>query len=207
MPRKARPAQLALKDFSWSRAPKGYYRLWNDDDVQRVIWYGAAETYKPLDGRENPLGQFASLENPEGVLDFIRKFGPLTPEGMDDSKGENVESVLQQARLVSKLLRAAGHKHSPLDLPEKPTAIGLTIRIGESGPEEPFVKLEPRTLLDAIWLQLAHVLTGDGEIRHCLHCGVGFAAGGQSGRRQDAKFCSDEHRVAYNNQRRIVGGG
>jgi len=198
---------LALKDFGWSRAPKGFYRLWDDNHVQRVGWYGTTETYKPLDGHENPLGQFASLDSPEELLEFVRKFGPLTFEGMDGSKGENVESVLQQARLVSKLLRAAKHEHYPLDLPEEPPAIGLAIRIGEAGPEGPLLKLGPRTLLDAIWLQLAHVLAGDGEIRHCLHCGVSFAAGGQSGRRQDAKFCSDEHRIAFNNERRIAGRG
>jgi hypothetical protein len=205
MPRKARP-ELTLKDFTWSRTPNGYYRLWNDADVQRVGRSGGSvETYKPLEGHENPLGQFASLESPETVLDFVRKFGPLTFEGMDESKGENVGTALQQARLMSQVLRAAKHEQYPLDMPEEPTPISLAIKIGEAGLERPFLKLEPRTLLDAIWLQLAQILAGDGEIRHCRYCGVWFAAGGRSGRRQDAKFCSDEHRIAFNNQRRTAG--
>jgi len=144
-------------------------------------------------------------QSPEGVLDFVRKFGPLTVEGMDTSKGEDVAGALQQVRLMSKVLRAAKHEHYPLVMPKEPKSISLTIKIGDSGSEGTSLKLEPRTLLDAIWLQLAQVLAGDGEIRHCLHCGVWFAAGGQSGRRQDAKFCSDEHRIAYNNERRAAG--
>jgi hypothetical protein len=203
---KARP-EIILRDFSWSRAPKGFHRLYDDKGVQRVTWYGDTEIYKPLEGHENPLGQFASLQSPEGVLDFIQRFGPLTFEGMDGKKGENVDSALQQAQLMSKVLRAAEQAHYPIEKPDKPTAVSLTINIGDSGLDRPFLKLEPRTLLDAIWLQLARVLAGDGEIRHCLYCGVWFAAGGQSGRRQDAKFCSDEHRIAYHNQRRIAGRG
>jgi hypothetical protein len=177
--------------------------------VQRVARSGgAAETYKPLEGHENPLGQFTSIESPQEVLEFVRKFGPVTDEGMDTSKGENVQNALQQARLMGKVLRAAKNEQYPLDISWEPTPISLAIKLGESGSEEPFLKVGPRTLLDAIWLQLAEVIAGDGEIRHCRYCGLWFAAGGQSGRRQDAKFCSDEHRIAFNNdQRRTAGRG
>jgi hypothetical protein len=205
MPRKARP-EITLKDFSWSRDPGGY-RLWNDGGVQRVSRSGApTEPYKPFEHHENLLGEFASMrQSPEGVLDFVRKFGPLTVEGMDTSKGEDIAGALQQVRLLSKVLRAAKHEHYPLVMPKEPKSVSLIIKIGDAGPEGLFLKLEPQTLLDAIWLHLAQVLSGDGEIRHCLHCGVWFVAGAQSGRRQDAKFCSDEHRVAFNNQRRTAG--
>jgi len=38
--------------------------------------------------------------------------------------------------------------------------------------------------------------------RACAHCGAMFEAGRGAGRRADAKFCSDEHRVAFNSLKR-----
>ncbi len=204
MARKSRP-DITLRDFTWSRDPRGY-RLSNESGVQRVCRSEVhPEAYRPFE-YENVLGEFGNMrQSPEGVLDFVRKFGPLTEEGMDESKGENVATALEQARLISQALRAAQNEHYPLDMPTEPRPISLTVKIREPGSEGPLLNLKPKTLLDAIWLLMAQLVAGYGEIRHCLHCGIWFAAGGQSGRRQDAKYCSDEHRIAYNNERRAAG--
>jgi len=44
-------------------------------------------------------------------------------------------------------------------------------------------------------------------IKQCLHCGVRFEAGRGAGRRADAKFCSEEHKIAYHSLARSRGGG
>jgi hypothetical protein len=203
MARKSRP-DIILRDFTWFRDPRGY-RLGDVSGAHRVCRSGASpEVYRPFE-HENVLGEFGSIQSPDGLLDFVQKFGPLTEEGMDESKGENVATALEQARLISQLLRAAQSEHYQLDMPSEPRPISLTVKVRESGSEGRLLNLQPKTLLDAIWLLMSQVLAGYSEIRHCLHCRVWFAAGGQSGRRQDAKFCSDEHRIAYNNERRAAG--
>jgi len=72
---------------------------------------------------------------------------------------------------------------------------------------DPFAKalkweLRPATLLDALWLQLGQALTSDVQFRQCERCGILFEAGRGTGRRLDAKFCSDEHRIAFNSLKR-----
>lgn len=37
--------------------------------------------------------------------------------------------------------------------------------------------------------------------KECLHCGRCFAVGPGSGRRSDAKFCSQEHQIQFNRQK------
>jgi hypothetical protein len=64
------------------------------------------------------------------------------------------------------------------------------------------LRVSPRSLLDALWLQLGQKLSDGGVIRQCEQCGGWFEAGPGSGRRSDAKFCSDEHRVIFNSRRR-----
>ena len=74
--------------------------------------------------------------------------------------------------------------------------------VGDPGLNSLRFSLSPRSLLDALWLQLAQKLSAGGVIRQCQHCGGWFEAGPGSGRRFDAKFCSDDHRVVFNSRRR-----
>jgi hypothetical protein len=64
------------------------------------------------------------------------------------------------------------------------------------------VRLVPRDLLGGLWLQLALKLSGQTALRACLHCGRYFEAGVGTARRADAKFCSDDHRIAFNSLKR-----
>ncbi|HYZ40950.1 MAG TPA: hypothetical protein VE687_10025 [Stellaceae bacterium] len=73
----------------------------------------------------------------------------------------------------------------------------------EPGSKVPKIKLHPADLLGALWLQLSQALSrGDTAARQCQHCGVWFIAGGTTGRRIDAKFCSVEHRTLFNSLKR-----
>jgi len=58
-------------------------------------------------------------------------------------------------------------------------------------------QVTPVDLMQALWFQLGQVLVSNIKLSSCLHCGQLFEAGLQTGRRVDAKFCSDEHRKLY----------
>jgi hypothetical protein len=66
----------------------------------------------------------------------------------------------------------------------------------------PRLRVTPRCLLDALWVQLGQALSGGGAFRQCQHCGQLFEAGGATGLRADAKFCSKEHKIAFHSLKR-----
>jgi hypothetical protein len=195
-------AKIDVRNFVWTRDLLGY-RLWTG---QRVVGSGVkTESYKPLEHNENLFGQFASMPpTPEGLLGFMTKFGPLTDEGRGQ-EGENVQSALSNAQAMAAHLRAAETGTSSTSL-HAPQSVRLTLQIGDPS-LRPALKLMPETLLDALWLQVAEALAGDCQIRHCHQCGSWFAAGGGFGRRSDAKFCSDEHRILFNSLKRSIKQG
>jgi hypothetical protein len=61
------------------------------------------------------------------------------------------------------------------------------------------IRVVPVTLLDALRLQLAQALNGNGEITTCRECGNLFMTGSRGGPRRGAKFCSPGHQRRYNN--------
>jgi len=199
----ARLIPHTFREFTWSR--DSGYRLW--DSAGRVVGSGAhRKSYKPLERNDNLFGQFASIpQTPEGVLDFITKFGPLTLDGLQES-GDDVAAALEGARSMAGLLRAVGEGQSPTQLPSQHRSMRLTLRVGYPATSGTLTVL-PETLLDAIWLQLAEALSSGAQIRRCEHCKAWFAAGAGFGRRREAKFCSDEHRILYNSLKRTAGTG
>jgi hypothetical protein len=58
--------------------------------------------------------------------------------------------------------------------------------------------LTPSSLLDALWLQFHNAQVNGADFPNCLFCNIPFPVGGNSRRRQFAKFCSDEHRKRFN---------
>jgi hypothetical protein len=66
----------------------------------------------------------------------------------------------------------------------------------------PLWRVRPSTLLDGLWLQFGQAVTRGSRIQTCAHCGAWFEAGRGTGRRLDSKFCSDEHRIAFNSLKR-----
>ncbi len=99
-------------EFTWSRDPDGYYLL---NTGERVVRSGKRlETYKPLKLHENLFGEFASIrQTPDGVLNFVKKFGPLTLEGTHSAEGEEVAAAIEVAQTISELLWANERKQIP----------------------------------------------------------------------------------------------
>jgi hypothetical protein len=67
------------------------------------------------------------------------------------------------------------------------------------------LRYSPKDLLGAMWLQLGQKLMGGGTIKVCRKCGELFEAGPGTRRREDAEFCTDDHRTKYHNQNRGKG--
>jgi hypothetical protein len=69
----------------------------------------------------------------------------------------------------------------------------------DSGEHSYRLALEPQTLVGALWLQAAMHISGQKEIRECAASGCGniieSSRDGRSGRRVDARFCSDACRA------------
>jgi hypothetical protein len=204
-------AKLPLIDFTWSRDPKGYHLVESKSAPRlRVVRNGAGNDLvpcRPLAGDEFRV--FASIgRTPEGVLDFIQRYGPLSEEG-HGSMGEQVHYVMFQATTMHQLLAADSDQRPPL-LPIRPVVSMPSIFVQAAVYWDPTVKAPrwwfgPNSLLDALWLQFGEAVTRGAQIRACQHCGRWFETGAGTGRRADAKFCSDEHRIAFNSLKRSKG--
>jgi hypothetical protein len=221
-------AQISI-EFDWWRDPKGYrvaaaepqgkrsslvyhpfgIRVLRDHrHALRIIRCGKRLTrYRPLDTIDTLFRVFANTaKSATGVLDFVQRYGPLTLEGLDQKKGETVDQLLVHAETMRDALSYAGGDKSLQALlvgsqvnPLANIKVALVMDPTTSGPK---LQLSPSTLLDALWLQLGQQMSGGANIRRCLQCGEWFENGPGAGRRLDAKFCSDEHRIIFNSQKR-----
>jgi hypothetical protein len=122
--------------------------------------------------------------------------------------GKQKHPVRSLAALVSGRHMRLGRKQvGPHRLVVSPYDTGYSSSLNVKVVWDPFAKVlkwefRPATLLDALWLQLGQALTADVQFRKCEHCTEFFVAGRGTGRRLDAKFCSDEHRIAFNSFKR-----
>jgi len=166
------------------------------------------QQYRPLAVTDSLFQIFANTATrPEGVLDFVRRFGPLTWDGGDPKIGEDVNLVISNAHHMRQLLSYSSGNQKGQYFPSSPYQASRSSSIEaqviwDPASEGPKWELRPSTLLDALWLQLGQALTAGAQIRQCEHCGNWFEAGRGTGRRLDAKFCCDEHRTAFNSLKR-----
>jgi hypothetical protein len=213
-------------DFGWSVDSKGY-RL----DHGRIIGNGGPKRAYRLKEFPTLYLTFAKTpQTPEGLLGFVSRFGRLTldelPEGSKPVVGDNVKKVLPNIRMISMALEIIrGHVGNlpkwqggsfEYDLPPMPNlpdgakisgGIPLRGKLSASIAPDPStgewrLQLAPPTLLDAIWLQFGQALASNANLRQCDQCGTWFEAGAGSGRRADAKFCSDGCRIRFNSDKR-----
>jgi hypothetical protein len=74
--------------------------------------------------------------------------------------------------------------------------------------QRPMLHLVPRTLLGALWLQLAWAIDGRKDFRKCGSCGDWFAVGHGEREFTTARvFCSDGCRVRENRRKKKARGG
>ena len=137
------------------------------------------------------------------MLDFVQKYGPLTIYGND--QGDRVGEVIRRAEIMRDTLKwMAAHPQRRMS---HETFFGPGISLHaclewDRRSRSPQWRFRPTALIDGLWLQFAQAVTRGVQMRTCLHCGDLFEAGLGTGRRLDAKFCSDEHRIAFNSLKR-----
>jgi hypothetical protein len=214
-----------LRDFEWRRDSKGY-RLETKDDWAPFHWKafgggvsrpvrgetdlavrrkgGQLRPYRPLAEVDTLYLIFATLRNSEDVLNFVERFGSLTRYGETPRGADIVRVVLAHAALFRDWLGAVSENRVAKRVNQRLNEINADLNASLVVDAKGMVRLQvtPSDLLDGLWLQLALKLSGQTTIRACLHCGQWFEAGIRSGRRVDAKFCSDEHRIAFNSLKR-----
>src|SRR5262249_20364056 len=137
------------------------------------------------------LEEFIAATSEQGMLKFVEKFGPLTHDGLR-GKGEIVLDLIDQAKDMEQVIHG---RIIAMPLNKLNASI-----ISDSNRLR--LKVSPVNLLDALWLQLAQ--SNRYGFRRCLQCGKSFAIG-SGHRRTDAKFCSDDCRIAFNSLRRSRG--
>jgi hypothetical protein len=198
-----------LIEFDWVRDPKGY-RLVQDARSTRVVRNGKGhapkdfELCRPLSATDAAFRIFANIATtPAGVLKFVQQFGPLTSDGWDPNKGDDVHLVISNAKHMGQIFQNMSGNAKPRNPFQATQSSSLEAQvIWDPATMISKWELRPRTLLDALWLQLGQALTCGGRISQCQHCGNWFEAGRKTGRRLDAKFCCDEHRTAFNSLKR-----
>jgi hypothetical protein len=171
---------------------------------------GNLKTYRPFEQVPGLFRLFSKrATTPEGLLEFVTRFGPMLPDGNRQS-GEDALTGLGAAQAMAELLEAyaqdprscflhfgeQGHGWSRIDV-----YLAFNPVTGR-----PYFKFAPASFLHALWFEVGEFLTRDAQIRECEHCGGWFEAGPGTGRRADAKFCSDDHRIAFNSLKRGQGG-
>jgi hypothetical protein len=199
-------AALPNIQLDWLKDPKGYHL---DEMRQRVVRNGGRGDKlvlsRPLDSSQTLFRIFANeATTPEGVLDFVQRYGPLTTYGND--QGDRVGEVIRRAEIMRDTLKWMSAQPRRQMVGEE-TFFGPGVPLfawldWDRRSNSPVWRFRPDTLIDGLWLQFAQSVTRGVHIRSCAHCGDLFETGLGTGRRLDAKFCSDEHRIAFNSLKR-----
>src|SRR5262249_27670756 len=120
-----------------------------------------------------------------------------------ENGGDPVESILDEARWMNEVLTAYGGSPPYLsnEQLERVARSGRAARslVWDSDSGVAVWQSNASDLLGAIWQQLANVVTCGVPLRLCEYCEEWFEIGTPGGKRRDARFCSDEHRIAFKN--------
>jgi hypothetical protein len=132
----------------------------------------------------------------------------------DSPEGEDVSLHLQAAKLFRAILdqSAKGWRRTPPTLAESiaeavaDEALGEISLTGDRRCGFQMV-LTANSLMDGLWLQLSQKVADQAGFKTCElpSCRSIFEVGSSSGRRADARFCTDAHRIEFNSRKRTKG--
>lgn len=213
-------------NFVWQRDDSGYRFEKDDRDRQLIVRNGGAQvSYRPLE-IDVLYAIFAEVSDPKKLLDFVRLYGPLTKAGqlVETAKkpstkisrgrkieitevhvGDDVDEIVANAVWFKAVLTPNTKMRAlkgRLSQQPKPLRIADARLVFERNDLN--IEFWPETLLDALRLQLSLALLGTVKLAHCNYCMTPFSVGSGTGRRADAKYCSNEHRVLFNSKKRSV---
>ena len=170
---------------------------------------GKLDFYRPFELGPAPYKHFANVTNADELMEFVNKFGPLTTAGVKPDVGDRIPQLLAHAYAMQEMLKAAARNDKSEISIARHTVMPFA-RLDVDLVFDPAVQrlqlqIKPPSLLEALWLSLAQGLSSQGNLSQCRQCAVWFETGPGTGRRLDAKFCSDEHRIAFNSLKRSKG--
>jgi hypothetical protein len=183
--------------FEWS---KGWgYEFSRDGKVIRQSHRGRDRTH-PLENHKTLYLEFAALDSPGSILTFASSCGLLTTRAQLDAE-EPLTLWREKIRSMKKWITGVKMLWNARNLEAHMASVKvMLIASGDAGPK-PMLVLRPATLWDAMMTQLALSTAGGNSLATCEQCGNPFEVGA-SGKRSIAKFCSDECRNRFHNQRR-----
>lgn len=212
--------------FEWQRDRKGYRFDSGERDERRIVRNGGPlEKYNPLE-ISGMLKIFSNATTDEKLLAFVNAYGPLTKAGnqverrkgsrvrVRDGKrmemtdihiGDDVKELRKHVVWFKAVLgdgRSKGEIPKTLSIRPKPLKIAQTRLMVTRGLLR--IEFSPDALLDALRLQLALLLTEDHKRAECRYCHQPFPIGVGTGKRSDAEFCSDQHRILFNSRKRTI---
>lgn len=219
----------AVIDFTWAADTKGFHIPGNIDlnayDLipldQRVVRNGGPlQKYQP-EKIERLFDEFLLVRTPADLLQFVSCRGPLTRDGFyleasDDHFRELDErfSSSNEGEELHLGLERAGRFRDVLKEKQRPSRVARSfeafqleryqVQIFPDVKRGIQFKFFPENLLDYLTLRLAHAVLALPAYSSCLCCGDFFAKGVGTKRRGDAQFCSDQHRIDYNSQKRSL---
>ena len=169
------------------------------DNVEKVV-------YRPLEQYPALFREFADTEtSPEGVLQFVKKYGHTETYSYHDYTQDGRHLYYLYAAIED--MREAIQIWERGDLKELvrymviPPELTIKFRI-IPGREKPALVIEPKTLLDGMWIQFAQAVTGDTNLQKCSVCPTWFVYGSGTGRRSSSLYCSERCRKAAYEQRK-----
>ena len=200
--------RATLVEFRNKRDPKGYHLKKRGKSGLWITRSGGVKEELsdclPLTGKE--YLQFAALTDPQGLLNFVRCYGPLG-NWVVETLGDPVENYLAEARDMQEVLKAV--KESPMYLPdrllERLTRNAMAVErvlVWNAATRTAVWQHRAPTLFAALWAQAIDAVTRGVQFHACEYCGIWFETGTRAGRRSDARFCSDAHRMAFKNRAR-----
>jgi len=219
----------ALIDFTWATDTKGFY-IPGDVDLnerdsiplgERIVRKGGPlQRYQP-ERIERLFGDFLLVRTPADLFQFVSRRGPLTREGFyceasdDDFRSPNeFYSSVDEGEALELGLEYAGWFRDVLREKQKPSRVARSfeafrlekyqVEIVPDVKRGIRFKFFPENLLDYLMLRLAHAVLAPPAYSSCQWCGEFFAKGVGTRRRGDAQFCSDQHRIDHNSQKRSL---
>ena len=185
----------------WLRA--GAYEAADVEGVRVIRPIGERRYWvEPFKVEGGPLHMFVNLDGSEkSCVKFARAYGLLRTQSRNQAERlDDWKKEIERMRGLISALQLRAHEDRPGGItllgssrkaPVELTSVAAIIVPGSSG-KRPKLSLEPKTLLDAMYLQLGLFLSTDGSLQSCKQCGKWFERGTTKARRSIAVFCSEK---------------
>jgi hypothetical protein len=199
-------------EFEWSRAysktpGEPAYKIANG----KILQVGRGrQRYAPLTHQSLFL-EFQSLDgSPQACAAFAQKWGLLTVEASTSGQPSEdlsfwraeIKRMRASVGMLPHVVRVANSRGTFM-----PVGLLNVLLVPGPGPAgTPVMVMEPRDLLQAMNLEMAHFFSGGGLLLVCKQCQRYFQAGrGGDSKRVIARFCSNKCKHDFHNAQRRRG--